>query len=283
METKEDHAMENKNTRLQKTFEEMQREDRKALIAYITAGYPDLQSLSDIVQALEKGGADMVQVGIPFLDPVGDAPIVQVLSKRAVENGFTVEKFFQALKELRMSTTLPLLLRAYYTTIFGYGEDRFVEGCKEASIDGVVVPDLPLEENGALKSKLDTIDVPLIPIVVPAPMERIKAIVESGGGFVYLMMAPGENQRAFVDQLNDFANQIKQITKLPVCLGIELRELAFAKQLINNADSVDGILIGDVLMGTLQKACDNKNPGQLPTEELTQVVEYFSTSMVPRR
>jgi len=225
----------------------------------------------------------MVQVGIPFLDPVGDAPIVQVLSKSAIESGFTVEKFFQALKELRMSTTLPLLLRAYYTTIFGYGEDRFVQGCKEADIDAVVVPDLPLEENGTLKLKLDTVGVPLIPIVVPAPMERIKAIVESGGGFVYLLMAPSENQGAFVDQLNTFTKQVKQSTDLPVCLGIELRDPALAKQLTKNAHNIDGILIGDVLMETLQKASDNKNPGQLPTPELERVVEDFSTSLVLRR
>jgi len=90
--------MENKNTRLQRAFEEMKREEKKALIAYITAGYPDLQSLSDIVQALENGGADIVQVGIPFLDPVGDAPIVQVLSKSAIESGFTVTNTFNLLQ-----------------------------------------------------------------------------------------------------------------------------------------------------------------------------------------
>jgi len=275
--------MENKNTRLQRAFEEMKREEKKALIAYITAGYPDLQSLSDIVQALENGGADIVQVGIPFLDPVGDAPIGQVLSKSAIESGFTAEEFFQALKELRLSTTLPLLLRAYYTTIFGYGEDGFVQGCKEADIDAVVVPDLPLEENGTLKLKLDTVGVPLIPIVVPAPMERIKAIVESGGGFVYVMMAPAENPGAFVDQLNTFTKQVKQITNLPVCLGIELRDPSLAKQLTKNAHNIDGILIGDVLMETLQKASDNKNPGQLPTEELERIVEDFSISLVLRR
>jgi len=275
--------MENKNTRLQRTFEEMKREEKKALIACITAGYPDLQSHSDIVQALENGGADMVQVGIPFLDPVGDAPIVQVLSKSAIESGFTVEKFFQALKELRMSTTLPLLLRAYYTTIFGHGEDRFVQGCKEADIDAVVVPDLPLEEYGTLKLKLDTVGVPLIPIVVPAPRARIKAIVRSGGGFGYLLMASSENQGSFVDQLNTFTKQVKQITDLPVCLVIELRDPSLAKQLTKNAHNIDGILIGDVLMETLQKASDNKNPGQLPTEELERVVDDFSTSLELRR
>jgi len=99
-----------------------------------------------------------------------------------------------------------------------------VQACKEASVDAVVVPDLPLEENGILKSKLDAIGVPLVPIVVPAPQERIKAIVASGGGFVYLMMGPAENETAFVNQLNDYAKQVKQITNLPLCLGIELRD-----------------------------------------------------------
>ena len=274
--------MENKNTRIQKAFEKINHEGRKALIAYITAGYPDLQSLSDIVQALEKGGADMVQVGIPFLDPVGDAPIVQVLSKRAVESGFTVEKFFQSLSKLREETTLPLILRAYYTTIFGYGEDRFVQSCKETSVDAVVVPDMPLEENGALKSKLDTIDVPLIPIVVPAPMERIKAIVESGGGFVYLMMAQGENEMAFVNQLNDFAKQVKQITSLPLCLGIELRDPILAKKLTKDADNIDGILVGDVLMEAVRHACETNEFCHL-TDELARIIEDFSTSLVLRR
>jgi len=273
--------MENKNTRIQRTFEEMKREEKKALIAYITAGYPDLQSLSDIAQALENGGADMVQVGIPFLDPVGDAPIVQVLSKSAIESGFTVEKFFQALKKLRMSTTLPLLLRAYYTTIFGYGEDRFVQGCKEASVDAVVVPDLPLEESGILKSKLDAIGVPLVPIVVPAPQERIKAIVASGGGFVYLMMGPAENETAFVNQLNDFAKQVKQITNLPLCLGIELRDPILAKKLTKDADNIDGILVGDVLMETVRHACETNEFCHL-TDELARIVEDFSTYLVLR-
>jgi len=118
--------------------------------------------------------------------------------------------------------------------------------------------DLPLEENGTLKLKLDTVGVPLIPIVVPAPTERIKAIVESGGGFVYVMMAPAENPGTFVDQLNTFTKQVKQITDLPVCLGIELRDPSLAKQLTKNAHNIDGILIGDVLMETLQKASDNK-------------------------
>jgi len=121
--------MENKNTRIQKAFEEINHEGRKVLIAYITAGYPSLQSLGPIAKALEDGGANMVQIGIPFLDPVGDAPVVQILSKRAIENGFTVEKFFQTISKLREETTLPLILRAYYTTIFGSGEDRFVQAC----------------------------------------------------------------------------------------------------------------------------------------------------------
>jgi len=99
--------MENKNTRIQKAFEEINHEGRKVLIAYITAGYPSLQSLGPIVKALEDGGANMVQIGIPFLDPVGDAPVVQILSKRAIENGFTVEEFFYP--SYSEPTTLPYL------------------------------------------------------------------------------------------------------------------------------------------------------------------------------
>jgi len=260
--------MENKNTRIQKAFEEINRERRKVLIAYITAGYPSLQSLGPIVKALEDGGANMVQIGIPFLDPVGDAPVVQILSKRAIENGFTVEKFFQTLSKLREETTLPLILRAYYTTIFGYGEDRFVQACKEASVDAVVVPDLPLEESGILKSKLDAIGVPLVPIVVPAPQERIKAIVASGGGFVYLMMGPAENETAFV-------------TNLPLCLGIELRDPILAKKLTKDADNIDSILVGDVLMEAVQQACETNEFCHL-TGELARIVEDFSTSLVLR-
>jgi len=246
--------MENKNTRIQKAFEEINHQGRKVLIAYITAGYPSLQSLGPIVKALEDGGANMVQIGIPFLDPVGDAPVVQILSKRAIENGYTMEKFFRALSKLREETTLPLILRAYYSTIFGYGEDKFVQACKEASVDAVVVPDLPLEENGILKSKLEAIGVPLVPIVVPAPQERIKAIVASGGGFVYLMMGPAENETAFVNQLNDYAKQVKQITNLPLCLGIELRDPILAKKLTKDADNIYSILVGDVLMETFRYA-----------------------------
>jgi tryptophan synthase alpha chain len=132
-----------------------------------------------------------------------------------------------------------------------------------------------------LKSKLDAIGVPLVPIVVPAPQERIKAIIASGGGFVYLMMGPAENETAFVNQLNDFAKQVKQITNLPLCLGIELRDPILAKKLTKDADNIDGILVGDVLMETIQRTSNNGEFGQL-TDELTRVVEDFSTSLVLR-
>jgi len=154
-----------------------------------------------------------------FLDPVGDAPVVQILSKRAIENGFTVEEFFQTLSKLREETTLPLILRAYYTTIFGYGEDRFVQACKEASVDAVVVPDLPLEESGILKSKLDAIGVPLVPIVVLHPREN-KGYCGQRRWIRLLNDGPAENETAFVNQLNDFAKQVKQITNLPLCLAL---------------------------------------------------------------
>lgn len=261
------------NSRIENTFNSIKQNHRKALIAHITAGYPNLQSLIPIMQSLQAGGADILQIGIPFLDPVGDAPIVQKASQKAIENHFTIGDFFRTLTNIRQEIQSPIVLKAYYTSIFGYGEDKFIDECSASGTDAVTVPDLPLEESSSLREKLHTHGIPLIYTMVPASTERMNAIAQVSQGFIYLLPEYNPDEKTFIDGINNFARKVRDITQLPLCLGMELSDHESFKTVSSGAQ-IDGLLIGDILM---KKICSAVEKGAFTsiTEQLEQAVKGF--------
>jgi tryptophan synthase alpha chain len=161
--------------RINKKFNELRERNEKALITYITAGDPDLSITEKIIYAKIKGGADIIELGIPFSDPLADGPVIQEASIRSLKQGTTPEKVFCLIEKLREKTDIPLVLLVYYNTILSYGLERFVFRCK-GIVDGVIIPDLPFEESGEILPYFDHVDTALIPMLSPTSHNRIENI-----------------------------------------------------------------------------------------------------------
>ena len=160
-------------------------EGKKALITFITAGDGGYDCTEKAVLEMAKNGADLIELGVPFSDPIAEGPVIQCASERALQNGTTLAGIFDLVRRLRKETDVPLLLMMYLNTIFCYGTDRFFATCQECGIDGVIVPDIPFEEKDEIQGDADKYNVHNISLVTPASENRIQMIASEATGFLY--------------------------------------------------------------------------------------------------
>lgn len=146
----------------------------KAFIAFITGGDPDLEITEKLLYTMSEAGADIIEIGIPFSDPIAEGPVIQAASQRALEAGCTTDKLFELVAKVRKDISIPLVFMTYINPIYTYGKDKFMKRCKEVGIDGVIVPDLPFEEKGELAPECEKYDVDLISLIAPTSHERIE-------------------------------------------------------------------------------------------------------------
>ncbi len=178
--------------RLSKRFEEVRSRREAALIGYIMVGEPELSRTIEYVRALESGGVDIVELGVPFTDPIADGPILQGAHARALRQGVSVHTVFQIVRELRKSSELPILLMTYYNPVLKMGEEPFARRCSEAGVDGVIIPDLPMEEATSWVNQARKYGLARVFFVTPeTDTERVKKICEYASGFVYLVSRYG--------------------------------------------------------------------------------------------
>ena len=167
--------------RIEKTFAELKKKGEKALVAYITAGYPDLETTRLLVPALERAGVDILEVGVPFSDPTADGPVIQAASQAALRNGTTLSRVLDLIGDLRGSVNLPLVLFSYYNPIFSMGTQTFARRAAAAGVDGVLVVDLPAEESAELRSATDPAGIDFIPLVAPTTgADRVRKVDDVG-------------------------------------------------------------------------------------------------------
>ena len=185
--------------RIEQKMALLKEKNEKALITYMTAGLPDLNGTKELVRAQEEAGVDVIELGIPFSDPIADGPVIQNASYRSICLGTTLKKVFQLTEELRRTgVEIPIVYMMYYNTILSYGIEAFAKKCKEAGVDGVIVPDLPLEEQAELTNALNRQNGAIfIQLVSPSSKERIPLILEHARGFVYVNHQKG-NQCHFL-------------------------------------------------------------------------------------
>ncbi|MEW9125044.1 MAG: tryptophan synthase subunit alpha, partial [Thermotaleaceae bacterium] len=167
-------------SRIQRKFEDLKNKNEKALIPYITCGDPDLNTTMELIKTLEQAGADIVELGIPYSDPLADGPIIQRAAQRALKNSITIDDIFSEVAQVRKDTEIPLVFLVYYNSVFRYGTERFLKNCLERGIDGLIIPDLPLEERQDLYEQMSAYPIDLIPMVAPTSEERIEKIVQVG-------------------------------------------------------------------------------------------------------
>lgn len=246
------------DSRIKKKLDELKDKKKKALITYITAGDPNLDESMKIALTMENAGADIIELGIPYSDPLADGPVIQRASMRALSQNINVDSIFSMVLKLRSKTEIPLVFLIYYNTIFSYGIKKFIDKCKEFGIDGLIIPDLPLEERKLLNEMLIDYPIDLIPLVAPTSKNRIKEIVKEGKGFIYCISSTGVtgSRKEFDLGIKDFIEEVKIHSKIPLAIGFGISDVESVKSL---KDLSDGLIMGSGIIKEIEKGIELGN------------------------
>lgn len=217
----------------------------KAFITYITAGLPELDKTADIIRAQAEAGVDVIELGIPFSDPVADGPVIQDASYRSILKGTNLVKCFDIVTDVRTDCEVPIVFMMYYNTILHYGLAAFADKCIEIGVDGIIVPDLPYEEQSELRSVLSEREgaPKLIPLVSPVSKNRLPKLLDGAEGFVYCVSSMGVTGQAadFHKNVKAYLEEVKAETDIPVMMGFGIRTAADVAMLKN---TIDGCIVG---------------------------------------
>jgi tryptophan synthase alpha chain len=255
--------------RIAQTFARLKAEGRTAFMPFVTIGYPELATTAELVPAMIEAGADLVELGVPFSDPIAEGPTIQRSSFRALDNGVTLQKCFETARAIRAKTEAPLLFMGYYNPVFAYGVERYAAECAASGIDGLIIPDLPPEEAAEAQAACRQAGLDLPCFVAPTSTpERIEAAVKNASGFIYCVSLAGVTgaRAALPDYLPEFLGKVRAQTELPLVLGFGISKpehFAAVRPL------VDGVIVGSALVDVLAKA---------PAAERTaQAVEFVKS------
>lgn len=238
-----------KTNRIQETFEALKGRGEKALIPYIMAGDPSLAVTESLVLALEQGGADLIELGVPFSDPIADGPVIQQAAERALHSGTTLKKILSTVTNLRKTTSIPLILMAYYNTIMAMGIVPFCALAFQAGVDGLIVPDLPPEESDPLYDAARAAGGPVM-IFLLAPTstaDRRRAVLKRTHGFIYYVSLTGITGAKLTDlsRVRQSVEHLQHTSRKPVAVGFGI---ASADQAREVAQFADGVIIGSALV-----------------------------------
>jgi tryptophan synthase alpha chain len=241
--------------KIDEKFAEMKRKNEKALIAYFTAGFPSVKKTTEIVRKAEKAGVDIIELGVPFSDPIADGPIIQYASFKSIERGINIDKIFGICEVLKKSVNLPYLLMTYYNPVYKYGCEKFAKRCSETGVSGIIIPDLPFEESGNTRTTLKRFDVTLVSFITPfTPVKRAEKILKNAEGFVYFITSAGVTgpRKNFSNEMVKSLKAIRAMTHIPVAAGFGITSKDQIEQVKNN---VDGVIIGSFFV---KKIIDGK-------------------------
>lgn len=256
--------------RIGEMFAKQKQAGKKALITFVTAGDPDIAATEKLVLAMEQAGADLVELGVPFSDPVAEGPVIQGANIRALSNGLKIDGVFGAVEHLRGKTQVPLVFLMYINSIFNYGKEKFFQRCRETGVDGVIIPDLPFEEKGEVSKQAADNGIKLISLVAPTSHDRIRKIAEQAEGFLYCVSSLGVTgtRSSFQTDFEAFFSQINHYTTVPTALGFGISSAEQAHKLKQYAD---GIIVGSAIVRLVGAAAS--------PEEAVQKVADFTASL----
>ena len=244
-------------TRIDARFAQLKTEGRSAFVTFVMAGDPDPKTALDIIKALPKAGADMIEIGMPFTDPMADGPSIQAAGLRALKAGMTLKKTLEMVRAFRKDDdTTPLVLMGYYNPIYIYGVDKFLADAKIAGVDGLIIVDLPPEEDTELCIPAMKAGLNFIRLATPTTDDkRLPAVLANTSGFVYYVAVTGITGSASADSnvVGAAVARIKGHTKLPVCVGFGIRTPEAARAIAENAN---GAVVGTALVDALKASLD---------------------------
>ena len=244
-------------SRIDRRFAALKDEGRAALVTFLTAGDPDLETSFAILKALPQAGADVIELGMPFSDPMSDGPAIQASSQRALKAGGTLKKTLDLVRAFRKTDNeTPIVLMGYYNPVYIYGVDRFLTDAKSAGVDGLIIVDLPPEEDEELCLPALRAGVNFIRLATPTTDDkRLPAVLANTSGFVYYVSITGITGTAApnVGRVSDAVARIKRHTKLPVAVGFGVRDAERARAI---AQAADGVVVGSALVDALKDSLD---------------------------
>ncbi|MCF7908436.1 MAG: tryptophan synthase subunit alpha [Candidatus Omnitrophica bacterium] len=245
--------------RLKDKFKQLKKENRGAFIAYVPFGFPNPSATKNICLSLERGGADVIELGIPFSDPLADGPIIQAATTKALANGANIDKFFSCLGSLDKVLTIPVAVMTYYNPIFKFGISQFFKQLKKYKVSAVLVVDLPLEESDEYLKQARKYDIDTIFFITPTTdKERIKRIVRSTKGFIYYISITGITGPKDIayGAITKQIKGIKKLSNLPVCVGFGIHS---AKQVAEVNKFSDGAIVGSSIVKFIEGNYDKKD------------------------
>ncbi len=258
--------------RVEEKFKQLKSKSQKALVAFITAGYPDLGTTEELVQELERRGVDLIEIGVPFSDPLADGPVIQEASVFALKRGVNLVKILAAVKKIRAKVSLPICLMSYYNPIFCFGDKKFIDQALASGVDGVIIPDLPLEEAGEFTKYAHKKGLVNICFLAPtSTLARIKKIAKVARGFIYYVSLTGVTggRERLAKDLKIKLAKIKQNTALPICVGFGISSPQQAGAVCKMSE---GVIIGSVIV---KKIKENLNAVNL-VSKIGAFVERFN-------
>ncbi len=234
--------------RIEKAFAEK----KKAFIGFVTAGDPNLEVTKDLVMAMVKGGAGVIEFGIPFSDPVAEGEVIQRADLRALAAGTTTDKIFDLVAEVRKETQVPLVFLTYANPIYAYGAEKFFARCEETGVDGVIIPDIPYEEREEMRPYSEPHHVALVPLVAPTSKDRIQKIAKIAQGYVYVVSSLGVTgvRKNITTDIGGIVTEVRKATDIPVAVGFGI---ATPEQAYAMAKVSDGAIVGSAIEKLVEK------------------------------
>lgn len=228
----------------------------KAFIGFVTGGDPSLAKSEEFILEMVRGGADLVEIGIPFSDPIAEGVVIQAANIRALSAGATVDKIFDLVASVRQKTEVPLVFLTYLNPVFNYGYSRFLARCAELGVDGIIIPDLPYEEKGELTEIAANFGVDVISLIAPTSEQRIKQIAQEATGFIYVVSSMGVTgmRSEIKTDLPGILEVVKASSSLPTAVGFGINT---PKQAGEIAKIADGVIVGSAIVKIIEKYGEN--------------------------
>ncbi len=246
------------DTRITRCFANLSKQNRKAFVAFLTGGDPDYDTSRQLIEGLPDAGVDLIEIGIPFSDPMADGPAIQASSQRALRSGMTLVKTLELVRSFRESDdATPIVLMGYYNPIYRYGADRFVQECAEIGVDGLIIVDLPPEEDKELCEPALTAGLHWIRLVTPSTDDdRIDTVLHNVSGFVYYISILGitGTRSAMVDHIETAVDRLRSYTRLPIAVGFGIKTAEHAHSFAQHAD---GIVVGSAIVDLVRANLDD--------------------------
>ncbi|KAA9006249.1 tryptophan synthase subunit alpha [Paenibacillus spiritus] len=262
--------------RIDEAFARLKREGRTALIPFLTVGDPDIAATLEIIRELESAGADVLELGVPYSDPLADGPVIQRASSRALRGRVNLRVCMETARQARENgSELPFILFTYYNPVLQMGLDAFFAELTNHEISGLIIPDLPVEESADMRRRSSEAGISLIPLVAPTSDERIARIVDGASGFVYCVSSLGvTGERAsFHSDVDRFIHSVREATDLPVAVGFGI---STAEQVERFSRICDGVVVGSAIVRKVEEAIPLLENPQTLAEGLLQIHDFVA-------